>query len=1359
MKHVWKRLVAVMCMAAMLLTGGMSVPEITARAEDSPGELTKVGWKDLGITEDSVIRYNADGWGTTDKSLSGKNVINSSFRGVIRYNQTGNNNIWFQYGADLGTLGTNGVRFTLAGEGDENFGKILIYDMVNGGSLLGIIDPTKAGLKETTFNGTQFELGIDLWQPSTDSDDLKLNVYINGTRYNENAYTISNGAVHMKDCIDLMVAGQTADSIEITLDKEASPEGLTSVTWKDFGIDEGEYGYTSGGFSKITTSTAVSLKNTSFRGEVLFTSTGTLNDSGLGTALVYGDNSDGWQLGLNFIPLSDGTLKLVNTSDGWKTYAVLDPAKAGLTSFVGETFELGIDSWADGDDLKFNIFINGVQYNTAAYTWIGGANSQFCYDYLTVGLLVKEQTDKIAVIYPPEASPAGLKKIGWKDFGITEDKTYYSVATDVEFISTTAVTQTGVSFRGKMKYNRADAGNMLMLAFGTSDGWDGLRVMQSADALEIFGVTPTGTIGTITKEKAEISSFSNQEFELGLDIWQSGSDLKINVFINGKQVTKSAMVWADAATQSSLKTGLAAYITGSSSIELIIDREASPEGLTRIGWEDFEIKTDENFTKTHADADANGFIPRAASGLTTLVGTSFRGVIAFNKADVTASDNLMLCYGDTGWNWCGIRVIPSATELKFQGIDTKNSTYPVLVSIAASEIEGLDSFLNQEFELGIDLWEDNGSVKMNVFINGIQATYAAAVWENAVTNALIGNFNNIVVGGANDSIRAELPAEASCNLEENADGYLLSGAYIRVNDSAASGNALTVVGDYHVVVSDGNGVTATNVGCYKPGDAHVDGTLDIRDVVAVKKAAAGQSTSSIARQKAADVNQDGACDDNDVVEIQKLILGVAKTTPNMVYAYSFRNDPSEMPIGGFAGPYDFTNLGEEHTVYGEKVNLITDDVYQKIADCGINFISGSAHVQGWESDATILRQLALSEKYGLDMFVSDATMLEGTAVSTQKDLAARIQKYSNFKSYKGMFLMDEPTLVGVYGNTGVTAGTDGDLSRVSAGNLSKLFNSYGNLTAYVNMLPLRHSMVQDSSLSDTEAYKQYLTAYCENYQPKFLSYDYYPFEWKTNVITNVGYTGTNKMNQYAYFKNLAIIRNVANEYQIPFWTHIGSGDGFDVNSGGDQYVGGEKNPSKGKFKWQINVELAFGAKGIQYFPLVQPSGYELGVNGSAYYERNGLINKKGETNVWYAYAKEMNQQIRNMDHVLMNSVNKGLMVTGGYASENMAAAKAYGMPLMDSFSLGGGNPTITGLSTDETGDKTYGAIAGCFDYQGKSAVYVVNYNVERAQNITLQWDSSRAYKILDGNGETDKASATSCTISLNAGEAALLVFE
>ena len=299
------------------------------------------------------------------------------------------------------------------------------------------------------------------------------------------------------------------------------------------------------------------------------------------------------------------------------------------------------------------------------------------------------------------------------------------------------------------------------------------------------------------------------------------------------------------------------------------------------------------------------------------------------------------------------------------------------------------------------------------------------------------------------------------------------------------------------------------------------------------------------------------------------------------------------------------------------------------------------------------------------------------------------------------------------------------------------------------MLPLNATMKLDASVTDEEAYRTYLTTYCEEYNPKFLSYDNYPFEWKQNAIT-----GTSAKADYYYFKNLAIVREIANQYQIPFWTHVQSGDSFDQGAGGTN----AHNPSEGKFKWQINVELAFGAKGIQYFPLVQPEGYELTANGESDYTRNGLIGKDGNTTEWYTYAQEMNQQIRNMDHVLMNSVNKGIMVTGGYATTNMSEANESSNILLSSFDLGGKNPTITGLTTDET-NHTYGAIAGCFDYQGKAAVYVVNYNVTASQNITLTWDKSCSYKVLDGNGETAKEPATACTLALGAGEAALLVFE
>lgn len=70
---------------------------------------------------------------------------------------------------------------------------------------------------------------------------------------------------------------------------------------------------------------------------------------------------------------------------------------------------------------------------------------------------------------------------------------------------------------------------------------------------------------------------------------------------------------------------------------------------------------------------------------------------------------------------------------------------------------------------------------------------------------------------------------------------------------------------------DAAGVTATDVGCYKPGDAHVDDKFDLRDVVAVAKVVANQNVSSIARKKAADVNESGEYDSADRTAIYALI--------------------------------------------------------------------------------------------------------------------------------------------------------------------------------------------------------------------------------------------------------------------------------------------------------------------------------------------------------------------------------------------------------------------------------------------------------------------------------------------------------
>lgn len=94
------------------------------------------------------------------------------------------------------------------------------------------------------------------------------------------------------------------------------------------------------------------------------------------------------------------------------------------------------------------------------------------------------------------------------------------------------------------------------------------------------------------------------------------------------------------------------------------------------------------------------------------------------------------------------------------------------------------------------------------------------------------------------------------------------------------------------------------------------------------------------------------------------------------------------------------------------------------------------------------------------------------------------------------------------------------------------------------------------------------------------------------------------------------------------------------------------------------------------------------------YRQNGLIGADGNTNQWYDYAKKMNTHIAAVDEVLMNSVNKGIILSGS-ASAVSAETSEY---LISSGSFQ--------ALQSVTGD----CLVGCFNYQGRTALYVVNYS-------------------------------------------------
>lgn len=432
--------------------------------------------------------------------------------------------------------------------------------------------------------------------------------------------------------------------------------------------------------------------------------------------------------------------------------------------------------------------------------------------------------------------------------------------------------------------------------------------------------------------------------------------------------------------------------------------------------------------------------------------------------------------------------------------------------------------------------------------------------------------------------------------------------------------------------------------------------------------------------------------------MRQVLTGVMDVSVNVPSVSFASGDAGVMPIAGFYGAYG---------------SLLTDEVYKLVRDCGINLVTYSKDTYGVDGETeNVIAQLELAEKYGISLFIRDKALenLNYTAVG----LAAKIAEYSKYESFKGITVADEPGLQGVYGSA------DGkrDLSKYNK--LASAINSYANLTGYINLFPLV------SRLGDEAAYRSYLDEYCRTCNPKILSFDDYPFNDET--VESCG----------AYFKNLAVVREKAMEYKIPFWTFVQAG----------QWNAPSSVPvlTEAGMRWNVNMNLAFGAKGIQYFPMIQP-------DPETYpeYIGNALIDVNGNKTVWYSYAENINAQIMAVDDVLINSESCGIMTVGYYAGLN---TKDCGINIMDSYH------EVTGISTSESEPQglTYGAVAGCFDYNGRTAVYVVNYDVTNSERITLSLDNSYKIQTISMEGVKNE-SGSSVTVELAAGGAALILIQ
>lgn len=426
-----------------------------------------------------------------------------------------------------------------------------------------------------------------------------------------------------------------------------------------------------------------------------------------------------------------------------------------------------------------------------------------------------------------------------------------------------------------------------------------------------------------------------------------------------------------------------------------------------------------------------------------------------------------------------------------------------------------------------------------------------------------------------------------------------------------------------------------------------------------------------------------------------------------------------MPLVGYNGPNLF-----RYTINGyETVDTFSDEMFQKYVDLGINMLTFADIDNTKYPDATI-KVLEMAEKYNLGFFPWELDIRNkiGDFSLSATQSAEKIAKWYDYDSFCGVKVVDEP-------HTKYHGGTDSDMYIDKFGNIGTALNEELDLVSWINMVPTLS--VENSAI---EHYDMYLEEFISTIKPKLLMWDTYPFRKRTESDT---FTTTVP----AYIVSLSMVSDKANENDLSFWTFIQVGNQYNDNA---VKTFEELTPTRGQFDWNISTALAYGSKGLQFYHLNQAPWQAINEKGDIDPYRSGLIGAMGNKNVWYYYLQEYIRHIKVIDEVLMNSVNKGVIVSGEKAKSDFLKARGVlkGEKFQELKSVDG--------ETD--------VMIGCFNYNGKTALYVVNYDYEYAQHVTLNFDAEHNITVTQC-AEKSYVSTDSLTLDMAAGEGVLLVVE
>ncbi len=691
---------------------------------------------------------------------------------------------------------------------------------------------------------------------------------------------------------------------------------------------------------------------------------------------------------------------------------------------------------------------------------------------------------------------------------------------------------------------------------------------------------------------------------------------------------------------------------------------------------------------------------------------------------------------------------------------------------------GINSLLGEYLTLRLtfDIVDGKMLVSMTVSTeDGVNSythkhVYAKAEIFGKTISARSNTYNKLSIGSVNKEYTKVTKNPVSYNLRahdhKTVQNYLVTGTAVVTKNGEAyevKEHVISEPGDYTIVTTVENDACeyTQNVALYILGDVDLDGTAGTKaDLEALKHIMQEPAYEpDCASEYAADLDNSGKVDKKDLDLMTTIVAGeesganaqtlltVLKKYHVPAQTYDFLGGNDVMPIAGFNGPY---NIGSE--------DYITDAVYEMIKASGINMINYTVNDAVTQLDS-VRKALEKAEQYGLGWFVNDDVLNtkiditkgnqinEGAANLTTSELAARLGKYSYYDSFLGIFVKDEPSYKG--GDTF----QDYRLLDYYLDTAAQL-NSYTNTVGFINLVGQSANTVNNyvpgsDSKKLTDNYDKYWKQFTDKANAQVFSLDDYPINFEP--IPVAGACG--------YFRSLGKMRQESLDKNTPFWSFVQAGGDF----GNDTQTTNTSVPTEGETYWNVNTALAFGAKGIEWFPVIQPREFD-GVTDPSVensVDRNGVILSDGTASTFSKWVQKANTQIAAVDDVLMKATSTAIVASGGYAA-TQAAGTVNGDSNVQTITTTNVEEAHGKLTKVESSDTEYGALVGCFDYRDTEAFYIVNYDTteNESETISLTFDDDYRVRVVqDAQNACTVTVGKTLTFTIPSGEGVLVVLD